>query len=95
MRSNAKLRCLSGKETTTLRSSSAKVKIDDGEFQTKFHVVEAKAIPIMAIVGKELMSDAKLIIKRNVFVLKNAVVNEERATMQVENAKNNGVRDAQ
>lgn len=84
-KNSSTLRGLGGKETTTLGSFTAEVKIDDVEFQTKFHVVEARAMPMLAIIGKELMSGAEVVIKRNVVGFKMAVLNVEQPMSAIDN----------
>lgn len=70
------LRGLGGKQSITLGSFMAKVKIDEAEFQTKFYVVANDAMTMLAIIGKELMTEAEVNIKNNVVFFKKAPVDE-------------------
>lgn len=63
---------LGGKQSTTIGSFMAKVTIDDAEFETKFFIVENNAMAMLAIVGKELMTEAEVNIRNNMVFFKRA-----------------------
>lgn len=67
---------LGGKQTTTVGSFMAKVKIDGAMFESKFYVVEKGAMSMLAIIGKDLMAEAEVNIKNNVVIFKRATEDE-------------------
>lgn len=78
-----KLKGAGGKSIQTLGHFTSTVLIDDDEFRTKFYVVNADDIPMLAIIGKELIAEAEVIIKNNHISIKKCVKEEPNFLMNI------------
>lgn len=78
-----KLKGAGGKTIETLGQFTAKVIIDEAEFVTRFYVAKTNDIPMLSIIGKELISRAEVIIKNNHIVIKRNDETEENLLMNI------------
>lgn len=78
-----KLKGAGGKSIQTLGHFTSAVFIDEEEFRTKFYVVEANDIPVLAIIGKELIAEAEVIIKNNHITIRKCEEREPNFLMNI------------
>lgn len=85
-----KLKGAGGKSIQTLGHFTSTVYIDEEEFRTKFYVVEADDIPMLVIIGKELIAEAEVIIRNNHITIRRCEKPEPNFLMNItiDEAKN-------
>lgn len=78
-----KLKAAGGKTIETLGSFETTVNIDENDFAAKFYVVASHQIPVLAIIGKELIASAEVLIKDQKITFKKPDKNDENYLLNI------------